>query len=575
MFNQMSFNGQNPTIMPNPNNPSNNMMPYAYGMTSETPLPSMPSPVSTLPPLYPSTFTPQLNPQAPFTTQNMMQSRYAHGGHVHPRTFEEMAHMLQDQGDEDDTILAHINPEEAFELGTYYGVDINPITGLPQFGKFRRKLKKAAKKIGHAVKTVAHKTTPVAGALVGNFLMPGLGAPLGGALANAVRAKIEHKDPLKAAMRGAQVGGLLSAGLPLAGQAATALGAPNLGAGLQQIGAGQLGEGLSTIKEAAFPSMAESAAHPFTSPSLAAAIAEHPGMLAESPAGALVLHETANGPIYAPFGADQVISASSLAPSAPMMSSYGAGALPMGLGAIVGSPSGPMVLHETEQGPVYERVSPESLEGFGRKGKSPLTGVFKNLGQKLRMQRSKSQDAFGSLLGQMNLSDVLLPVALGGTLLRKEKMKENPANLPFEDVVRMASPETIRKMWGPQDQSKPLKPYSRKSLPLERISPAVLAGERPYYYPEYFEDHNLHLADGGYIDGHTNGQDDEIPAMLSDGEFVIPADVVSAQGDGNNEAGAKQFYEYIETIRKHKGLKNKLPPKAKSLFVYMQKRSKR
>ena len=33
--------------------------------------------------------------------------------------------------------------------------------------------------------------------------------------------------------------------------------------------------------------------------------------------------------------------------------------------------------------------------------------------------------------------------------------------------------------------------------------------------------------------------DNEQPAALSDGEFVIPADVVSHLGNGNSEAGAK------------------------------------
>ena len=40
------------------------------------------------------------------------------------------------------------------------------------------------------------------------------------------------------------------------------------------------------------------------------------------------------------------------------------------------------------------------------------------------------------------------------------------------------------------------------------------------------------------------------PAALSDGEFVIPADVVSHLGNGNSEAGAKALYAMMEKIRK-------------------------
>jgi hypothetical protein len=40
------------------------------------------------------------------------------------------------------------------------------------------------------------------------------------------------------------------------------------------------------------------------------------------------------------------------------------------------------------------------------------------------------------------------------------------------------------------------------------------------------------------------------PAALSDGEFVIPADVVSHLGNGNSDAGAKNLYSMMERVRK-------------------------
>jgi len=39
-------------------------------------------------------------------------------------------------------------------------------------------------------------------------------------------------------------------------------------------------------------------------------------------------------------------------------------------------------------------------------------------------------------------------------------------------------------------------------------------------------------------------------ARLSDGEFVIPADVVSHLGNGNSDAGAKQLHGMMDTVRK-------------------------
>lgn len=43
------------------------------------------------------------------------------------------------------------------------------------------------------------------------------------------------------------------------------------------------------------------------------------------------------------------------------------------------------------------------------------------------------------------------------------------------------------------------------------------------------------------------------PAALSEGEYVIPADVVSLLGDGNSDAGAKILEQFVKAVRKNKG----------------------
>jgi hypothetical protein len=40
------------------------------------------------------------------------------------------------------------------------------------------------------------------------------------------------------------------------------------------------------------------------------------------------------------------------------------------------------------------------------------------------------------------------------------------------------------------------------------------------------------------------------PARLADGEFVVPADVVSHLGNGSTDAGAKQLYAMMDKVRK-------------------------
>jgi hypothetical protein len=70
----------------------------------------------------------------------------------------------------------------------------------------------------------------------------------------------------------------------------------------------------------------------------------------------------------------------------------------------------------------------------------------------------------------------------------------------------------------------------------------------------------LALREGRYLDGSTDGMADKVPARidngqearLSDGEFVIPADVVSHLGNGNSDAGARVLHEMMNRVRKER-----------------------
>jgi len=66
-------------------------------------------------------------------------------------------------------------------------------------------------------------------------------------------------------------------------------------------------------------------------------------------------------------------------------------------------------------------------------------------------------------------------------------------------------------------------------------------------------------SDGGrMLRGPGDGMSDSIPASISgkrparlaDGEFVVPADVVSHLGNGSTDAGAKQLYAMMNKVRK-------------------------
>lgn len=55
------------------------------------------------------------------------------------------------------------------------------------------------------------------------------------------------------------------------------------------------------------------------------------------------------------------------------------------------------------------------------------------------------------------------------------------------------------------------------------------------------------------VQGPGTGRSDDIPAVLSDGEYVIDAETVALLGDGSSKAGAKKLDEMRVKVRKHKG----------------------
>lgn len=108
---------------------------------------------------------------------------------------------------------------------------------------------------------------------------------------------------------------------------------------------------------------------------------------------------------------------------------------------------------------------------------------------------------------------------------------------------------------------------TRQALPINNEGRRPGSGGQRYFTDNTFE--LKEMAGGGltslpvkgmYLGGTTDGMADKIPAAingrqpaaLSDGEFVIPADVVSHLGNGNSAAGAKTLQEMMARIRKER-----------------------
>jgi hypothetical protein len=108
----------------------------------------------------------------------------------------------------------------------------------------------------------------------------------------------------------------------------------------------------------------------------------------------------------------------------------------------------------------------------------------------------------------------------------------------------------------------PLMAQGGKTLPLHvnGVLPTVSEGRENF-------------KQGKHVAGEGDGQSDDIPAWLADGEFVFPADVVSALGNGSTKAGTDKLYEMMHNIREHArstGKKDLPPPAKKSPLDYLK-----
>ena len=85
-------------------------------------------------------------------------------------------------------------------------------------------------------------------------------------------------------------------------------------------------------------------------------------------------------------------------------------------------------------------------------------------------------------------------------------------------------------------------------------------------------DNRVDFRKGSAVNGAGDGQSDDIPAWLADGEYVMDAELVSMLGNGSNKAGAKILDKFREEVRSHKRSAplGKIPPKAKSPLNYLK-----
>jgi len=119
--------------------------------------------------------------------------------------------------------------------------------------------------------------------------------------------------------------------------------------------------------------------------------------------------------------------------------------------------------------------------------------------------------------------------------------------------------------------------YALPGYPYGKVFKLAEGGNVPGHNPEFYSEGGLNSIDNRYVTGNGDGTSDSIPAMLANGEFVIPADVVSSLGNGSNDSGAKILDEFLSVIRDHKRKADpkKLPPDSKGALGYLLEAKKK
>jgi len=116
----------------------------------------------------------------------------------------------------------------------------------------------------------------------------------------------------------------------------------------------------------------------------------------------------------------------------------------------------------------------------------------------------------------------------------EEAMKANPYQFAMGGTV------------NPPDDQTGIPNYS----PIAKLGLGGIAGYAAGGYAMGGQPRFLSGGGDGMSDSIKASINDNQPARLADGEFIIPADVVSHIGNGSSKAGAKQLYAMMDRARK-------------------------
>jgi hypothetical protein len=179
----------------------------------------------------------------------------------------------------------------------------------------------------------------------------------------------------------------------------------------------------------------------------------------------------------------------------------------------------------------------------------------------------------------------IIAFAQGGNMPDGQEMNTNPAMMRRMDEMQIPpfagimDPNRMKEIYGMGSSGG--QGYAEGGETGRReVRKKINRMDDPYAFAAYQSGRGLYdaalqnFAAGGlsnvprFLSGGGDGMSDSIPASindrqparLADGEFVIPADVVSHLGNGSSKAGAKQLYAMMDRIRTKRTGKKKQAP---------------
>ena len=161
-------------------------------------------------------------------------------------------------------------------------------------------------------------------------------------------------------------------------------------------------------------------------------------------------------------------------------------------------------------------------------------------------------------------------------------MRQQPPMNPPEmmpQIGQQQPPQQAQQQGLPQQQPPQMAQQTPQGMPQQGMmpqqqgmAPPMRKGGLPHVSNVPLTQGRMDFRKGAAVHGAGDGQSDDIPAMLADGEYVIDAETVAQIGNGSTKAGAQALDKFREGIRAHKRSApiNKIPPKTKALTSYLK-----